>query len=246
MITLRRADQRLHERTRQRDVRRTFDPGDPTDPLADGFSDLEILDEIRLSPDGGAARTSGYGTEVLTYVREGALAHEDSTGRSGVVQAGELRRMTFGRGARHREMNASRTHSAQIFQIRLHPSQAQVEAGDERKRFTAAQRRGVLRVVASADARGGSLRIHQDALVCSALLDPGQHVAHELSPGRCAWLHIVQGDVTFGDIVLTTGDGAGITAERAVSLTAREETEILLFDLGPRLVAGASRAKVWT
>ena len=66
----------------------------------------------------------------------------------------------------------------------------------------------------------------------SAMLDPGQHVVHELSQGRRAWLHLVQGEVTIGDLVLTTGDGAGITAERAVSFTAREETEILLLDLG--------------
>jgi hypothetical protein len=66
----------------------------------------------------------------------------------------------------------------------------------------------------------------------SAMLDPGQHVVHELSQGRSAWLHLVQGEVTLGDIVLRTGDGAGVTAERAVSLTAREETEILLLDLG--------------
>ena len=58
-----------------------------------------------------------------------------------------------------------------------------------------------------------------------------QHVVHELSWRRRAWLHVVQGAVTFGDVVLTTGDGVGITAERAVSLTARAATEILLLDL---------------
>ena len=65
----------------------------------------------------------------------------------------------------------------------------------------------------------------------SALLEPGQHVVHTLTPGRAAWLHIVQGEVTFGDLVLTTGDGAGVTAERSVSLTAREDSEILLVDV---------------
>jgi quercetin 2,3-dioxygenase len=55
---------------------------------------------------------------------------------------------------------------------------------------------------------------------------------HELRDGRSAWLHLVEGEVTLGDVVLSTGDGAGLTAERAVSLTAREETEILLVDLG--------------
>ena len=65
----------------------------------------------------------------------------------------------------------------------------------------------------------------------SALLDPGQHVVHELAPVRGAWLHVVQGEITLGDLVLTAGDGAGVTTERAVSLTARERSEILLFDV---------------
>jgi redox-sensitive bicupin YhaK (pirin superfamily) len=65
-----------------------------------------------------------------------------------------------------------------------------------------------------------------------ALLDSGQHVVHELSQGRRAWLHIVEGEVTLDDVVLTTGDGAGLTAERAVSFTATEAAEILLLDLG--------------
>ena len=107
-----------------------------------------------------------------------------------------------------------------------------LEPGYEQKRFSAAERRAGLCVVASPDARRGSLRIHQDALIYSAMLDPGQHVVHELSPGRRAWLHLVQGEAVLGDIVLTTGDGAGFAAERAVSLTAQEETEILLIDLG--------------
>ena len=104
--------------------------------------------------------------------------------------------------------------------------------GHQQKRFTAAECRDRLRVVASPDARGGSLRINQDALIHSALLEPGQHVVHELSHGRSAWIHVVQGEVTLGDIVLAAGDGAGVTGERAVSLTAREDSEILLVDLG--------------
>jgi redox-sensitive bicupin YhaK (pirin superfamily) len=66
----------------------------------------------------------------------------------------------------------------------------------------------------------------------SALLDPGQHLVHELSQGRTVWLHVVNGEVTLGEVVLTTGDGASITAERAVSITAQEESEVLLVDLG--------------
>lgn len=235
MITLRRGGERHHDRSRKREAWLTFEAQNGADPLADGFGSLEILDENRLAPGAGVPRRPLHDAEIVTYVREGGLAYEDSMGRSGVIHAGEFQRTTAGRGIRHGEANASRSEWAHVFQIWLRPSQAELEPSHEQKRFSAAERRGVLRVVASPDARRGSLRIHQDVLIYSALLDPGQHVVHQLPPGRCAWLHLVAGEVTLGDDVLTTGDGAGVQAERSVSLTAREETEILLVDLGEPL-----------
>ena len=232
MITLRRAKERHHDRRCKQDLWLTFYPQDRADPLADGFGTLEILNEDRLPPGAGIPRHPHHDAEIITYVREGALAHEDSMGHSGVIHAGEFQHMTAGRGIRHSETNASRTEWAHVFQIWLRPSEAELEPSHEQKRFCAAERRGMLCVVASPDGRRGSLRIHQDALIYSAMLEPGQHVVHKLSQGRRVWLHLVRGEATLGDVVLTTGDGAGITADRAVSLTAREETEILLLDLG--------------
>jgi len=232
MITLRRAMERRHDRNRKLETWLTFEPEDRAGILSDGLGNIEILKESRLAPGAGVPRTAGRDAEILTYVCDGALAYENSLGSSGVVQAGEFQRVTVGRGLYHSKTNASRTDWAHFFQIWLRPSEADLEPGYEQKRFTAAQRRGGLCVVASVDGRRGSLRVHQDALIYSALLDPGQHVVHELSPGRSAWLHLVQGEVTFGDTILTTGDGAGLTAERVVSLTAMEESEILLVDLG--------------
>jgi redox-sensitive bicupin YhaK (pirin superfamily) len=119
-----------------------------------------------------------------------------------------------------------------VFQLGLGPLPPGVEASHEQRRFSTAQRRGGLCVVASPDRRNDSLRLGQDVLMFSALLDPGQHVVHELASARSAWLHVVHGEATLDGLVLTSGDGAGFAAERAVSLTAREETEILLVDLG--------------
>jgi redox-sensitive bicupin YhaK (pirin superfamily) len=231
MITLRRARDRRHERRRQHEVWLTFSAQDREDPLADGFGKLEMLNEDRLPPGAGLGHPH-HDAEVITYVREGALDYEDSMGRSGMIQAGEFRRLTAAQGIRHSESNASRTDWAQVFQIWVRPSAAGLEPSHEQRRFSAAERRGLLCVVASPDARRGSLRIHQDALVYSAMLDPGQHVVHELSQGRSAWLHVVQGEAILDDLVLTAGDGAGLTAERAVSLTARGASELLLLDLG--------------
>jgi redox-sensitive bicupin YhaK (pirin superfamily) len=232
MITLRRAEERHHDRTRKQEGWLTFYSPDRSDPLADGFGVLEILNEDRLPPGAGVARSPQHDAEIVTYVLEGALAYEDSKGRSGIIPAGEFHRMTARSGLRRSERNASRTDWAHVFQICLRSSDAGVMPGHEQKRFSAGERRGGLCVVASPDARRGSLRMHQDATLYSAMLYPGQHIVHELSAGRSAWLHLVKGEATLGDVVLTTGDGVGLSGERAVSLTAREETEILLLDLG--------------
>jgi len=232
MITLRRAQERRDGQDGEPEGWLSVHPRDRAETPADGFATLEGLSESRLPPGADAARQPRHDAEIVTYVREGALAYEDSTGRSGVILAGEFQRMSSGRGLRRGESNASRTQLTHAFQVRLRPPKAGLESGPEQKRrFSAAERRGGLCVVASSDARRGSLLVHQDVLMYSALLAPGQHVVHEISPGRSAWLHLVEGEATLGDVVLTTGDGAGVRAERAVSLTAREETEILLFDL---------------
>ena len=234
MITLRRAKERRHVRRHNRDAWLTFYPEDRSSALADGFGVLESLNEDRLSPGADVPIHPRRDAEIVTYVLEGTLAHEDATGRSDVVHAGEFQRVTVGHRIRHSETNASRTDWAHIFQIWLLPTEGGLEPGHEQKRFCAADRRGALCVVASPDGRNGSLRIHQDAVIFSAILDPGKHVVHELAPQRSAWLHVVRGEATLSDVVLNTGDGAGVTADRSVSLTAREETEILLLDLAPQ------------
>jgi len=168
--------------------------------------------------------------EVVTYVFEGALAYEDSTGRSGVTCAGEFQRRATAPSIRHREKNASLSEWAHVFRISLPTSGGNLEPGLETERFSVAHRRGVLCVVASPGGRNGSLHIQPGALICSAILDSGQHLAYALAPRRSVWLHIVTGEVKMGDVGLTTGDGIGITGEHAVSLIAQGESEILLVD----------------
>lgn len=232
MITLRRSGERHHHQSQRQEVWSTFNSHERTSCPIDGFGTLEALDEDRLSPGAGIPHYPRRDAEIVTYVREGVLAYEDSLGYSGVVRAGEFQRTAAGRGLRLGQTNASATTWAHIFQIWLRPPQAALKPDHEQKRFSAAERRGVLCVVASPDARRGSLRIHQDVLMYSALLDSGQHVVHPLLQGHRAWLHLVEGEALLAGAILVTGDGAGIQAERAVSLTAREKTEILLLDLG--------------
>jgi redox-sensitive bicupin YhaK (pirin superfamily) len=154
-----------------------------------------------------------------------------------MIQAGEFQVMSTGRCMRHQERSVSPSDGLHMFRLTLRPSEVGLARAQEQKRFTAAQRRRRLCVVASPDGRGGSLRIGQDAVILCSVLDAGHHVVHMLEPGRSAWLHIVTGETILQDILLIEGDGAGITDEPSVSLTACASTEVLLIDLGssPRI-----------
>jgi redox-sensitive bicupin YhaK (pirin superfamily) len=121
-----------------------------------------------------------------------------------------------------------------MLRIWLHRSEHSPAASHEQTRVSVAERRNVLALVASVGGVGGSLSLQANARVCSAVLAPGHHIVHELADGRSAWLHVVEGDLVLGDVALTAGDGAGVTGERAVSVTARKESEILLVDVPDR------------
>lgn len=233
MITLCKNTERSHIRSEQHHSRLTVFPQEPPLSRSEDFGILTGFNEIRLPPGGVAAPHPRVEAEIVTYGYRGALGQEDSTGYSGVVHAGEFQHVTVGARSRRKEKNVSLTDWAHIFRISLRPSVVGLERSHEQKRFPAAQRHNALCVVASTDGRKGSLRICQDVIICSSILDPGHHLIHELLQGRSVWLHIIVGEVTLQDIVLTQGDGVGITIEPSVSLTASENTELLLVDLGP-------------
>ena len=235
MITLRRADERRLDRRHRQELWHSFNPQEPANPPAAVFGNLESLTENCLPPGGISVARPSREAEIVTYIWKGAIAQEDSTGSSSVVHAGEFQRMAIGHGIRHKERNASRTDWAHIFRISLRPSEAGSNGAREQMHVAAAQRHNVLRVVTSPDARQGSLHTHQDALIFSSLIDPGHHLIHELLPGRKAWLHVICGEAESHDMILTQGDGVGVTNERSVSLTAHEECEILLVDVGEQV-----------
>jgi len=231
MITLRWGQERHHETCLEEEGWATFRPQERDDPLADGFGALELLNEDWLPPGAGVRRRARVHTEVVTYVREGTLACSDSSGGSGVLRAGGFRCMPAGPGMSHDEINASPTDGAHFFQVWLRHSGSGVAPSQDQLRFSAAERRGQFRVVATPNGRGGSLCLNLDATIYSALIEPGQRLVHQLPPGRRAWLHVVQGEMMIGKVLLTTGDGAGVTAEQEVVVAAQEKTEVLLVDL---------------
>jgi len=131
----------------------------------------------------------------------------------------------------HSEFNGSETEPVHFFQIWIEPARHGIAPSYEQKLFAEEERRGKLRVVVAPGGRDGALDIHQDALLYSGIVEPGQTLAHPLAPGRAAWIQVARGMVEVNGNALSAGDGAAIEEEELVRITAGEETEILLFDL---------------
>jgi redox-sensitive bicupin YhaK (pirin superfamily) len=243
MRTLRRSDEREQYAQGKQQGWLTFPVLADVAAHSGGFGGLVLLNEDRLPPGGSLRSRPTRDLEIVTYVREGALTFRDAMGGAGVLLAGEFQCSTAESGVRRTQSNPSHTHAAHVFQIFLQLARAGTEPSQERQRVSAAERRGGLRFVAAPDGRAGSLRVCSDSLVYSALLDRGKHVVHALLLGRGAWVHIVKGAATLDELVLNTGDGAGVTAERAVSLTAREDTELLLLDVSLATNGGHSTSR---
>lgn len=229
MITLRRASERYDDRGGKREVWLTFHAQISAGASAESFGGLTQLAEIRMPPSSTTRNRPQRSAELITYVLDGTLAWEDSRGHTGLMQAGEFRRMTVGPGIGCNETNLSRANWTHLFEIGL--GSAVLPPAHEQKRFSVAQRRDGLCLVASATARAGSMGIREDGSVYSALLRAGQHVVHDLREGRRAWLHVVSGQVTVQDLKLSRGDGVGISAERSAAFTAVVDSEVLLVDV---------------
>lgn len=169
--------------------------------------------------------------EIVTYVLDGALRHTDSMGNTSVLRRGDLQRMTAGTGVRHSEMNASATEPVHFVQIWILPERTGLPPSYQELSLQYDSSHGAFRRVVSPDARPGELKIHQDAHIWLATLAAGQSAAHQLAPGRSAWVQMLRGAATVNSVTLTAGDGLAVQNKRRLTFDASMESEIMLLDL---------------
>jgi redox-sensitive bicupin YhaK (pirin superfamily) len=231
VIILRKAQDRFHTKIGWLDSWHTFSFGEHDDPAHAGFRALRVINDDTVKPGQGFPTHSHRDMEILSYVLEGGLQHQDSTGGGGVIKPGDVQRMSAGRGVTHSEFNASKSEPVHFLQIWIIPERPGIAPGYEQKNFPAQERRGKLRVLASRDGREGSVTIHQDASVYGALLEKDERVVYEPRPGRQLWVHAARGSLLVNGERLQAGDGAALSGEPAVSLQALGTAEVLLFDL---------------
>jgi len=201
------------------------------DPRHMGFGPLRVINEDRVAGGTGFGKHPHRDMEIISYVLSGGLEHKDSMGTGSVIRPGDVQCMSAGSGVLHSEYNHSKDDLVHFLQIWIEPDREGVKPEYQQKVFPDDAKRGKWCVIASPDARNGSVRIHQNALIFSALVDGAERLDYELTPGRKGYIHVALGDVTVNGQALHSGDAMKISNESKVVIADGKDAEILLFDL---------------
>ncbi|HJV24585.1 MAG TPA: pirin family protein [Aromatoleum sp.] len=231
MITIRRANERGVADFDWLNSKHSFSFGHYYDAAHMGFGPLRVINEDRVIPGEGFPTHGHRDMEIISYVLEGALEHRDSIGTGSVIRPGDVQRMSAGTGISHSEYNHSGSEPVHFLQIWIVPAARGLKPGYEQNHFPSEERDGRLRLIASPDGRDGSVTVHQDVRLYSALLDGGQSAEHGLAAGRIAWVQVARGEVTLNCQRLGTGDGAAVDGESAIVLGDAQAAEVLVFDM---------------
>lgn len=230
MIIIRPSEARGHANHGWLDSYHSFSFADYYDLDHMGFRSLRVINEDRVAPRMGFGTHPHRDMEIITYVLGGQVEHKDSMGTHGVIRPGEVQRMSAGTGVLHSEMNRF-DQELHLLQIWILPEREGLKPSYEQKAFPEKERQGRFRVVASPDGREGSVTVHQDVTLHSTLLGKGEKAEYTLKPGRHAWVQLARGSATLNGTALKAGDGAAVSNESTLVLTANEPVEALLFDL---------------
>jgi len=209
----------------------SFSFADYFDPLHMEFGALRVINEDRVAPGKGFGTHAHRDMEIVSYVLDGKLAHKDSMGTGSTIEPGDVQRMSAGTGVKHSEFNPSDDLTVHFLQIWILPSQSGIPPSYEQKRFSADEKRGRLRLIASPDAADGSVTLHQDARMYVGLFNAGERAVHCLAGSRRAYVHIARGMIDVNGKNLAAGDAAKLTDESEVTLDNGRAAEVLLFDL---------------
>ena len=230
MLTIRKAEDRGHANHGWLDAHHSFSFAGYHDPRWMGFRTLRVLNDDTISGGGGFGTHPHRDMEIVTYILSGALEHKDSMGNGRVIRPGEVQYMAAGTGVEHSEFNHSETEPVHLLQIWIVPDRKGAKPAYAERSLAKAPT-GRLLLVASKIGRDGSIGINQDADVFLAKLNAGDSVEHSLKPQRHAWVQVAGGEVKLNGQLLKAGDGAALSDETSVALSATQPAQVLVFDL---------------
>lgn len=231
MITIRKSAERGHFDHGWLNTFHTFSFDQYLDRRYMGFRSLRVINEDFVAPGRGFPTHGHRDMEIITYILEGALKHQDSMGNGSVIRPGDVQRMTAGTGVQHSEQNASDTDAVHLLQIWILPAEKNLTPGYEQKTFSIEERQGQFRLVASPNGDEGSVMIHQDARVFASVLGTGEDISFKMESLRYAWVQVARGSINVNGDRADQGDGCVVVGESELKIVANEAAELLLFDL---------------
>lgn len=230
-ITVRKSLERGHANHGWLDSYHSFSFARYYDPQHMGYSVLRVINEDIVAAGMGFGKHPHRDMEIVTYMLSGQLRHEDSMGNGSVIGAGDVQRMTAGTGVEHSEFNASNSEAAHLLQIWLLPASNNLAPSYEDKHFTHEQKQNRWCLIASQDAREGSLLIHQDVNVYATELTIGTHLPYDMQSKRSLYIQVARGEIKLNGEILIAGDAAEIDGQTSVAIDALAASELILFDL---------------
>ncbi len=219
-----------HERLDWLDTHYHFSFAHYRDPERMGWGAVRVWNDDEIAPGAGFPPHPHADMEIVTYVRQGAVTHEDSLGNQGRTEAGDVQVMSAGSGIRHAEYNRE-DEPTRLFQIWIVPQQRGGAPGWGTRPFPKGARAGRLVTLASGGATDdGALPIRADARVLGATLRAGETIEHRLAAGRHAYLVPAAGSIEVNGVRLAARDGAAIRDESVLGITALEDAELVLVE----------------
>lgn len=229
MIKLRASEERGKVQWGGLTSRHSFSFGEYYDPNYMGFRALRVINDDVLEGGVGFPPHPHRDMEIVTYVMEGALEHQDSMGNKEVIRAGEVQRMTAGTGVTHSEYNQSKSDRVHLLQIWIVPEKRGLEPGYEQREIGASVE-GFKKIAARGSA-DGAVHINQNAAIYEGNVHAGKSVELPLPADRFGWVQLISGEVRVGDITAKPGDAIMISGEERPKLSAQADSKMLFFDL---------------
>lgn len=230
MIDVRSFDSLGAFRTDWLNAKHHFSFGHYHEPARMGWGNLRVWNDDEIQPHTGFPPHPHQEMEIITYVRDGAITHEDSLGNKGRTVAGDVQVMSAGAGIRHAEYNKE-DELTRIFQIWILPDERGGNPYWDAREFPKGERSGEFVVLASGR-RGDddALPIRADARVLGASVKAGEQVTYTLEAGRHAYLGLAKGEVEVNGVRVGARDGAAIKDVETLTVTASQDAEIVLVD----------------
>jgi redox-sensitive bicupin YhaK (pirin superfamily) len=225
------AAERGHTRTGWLDSYHSFSFGNWYDPGKIQFGALRVLNDDKVGPAAGFGMHPHSNMEIVSIPLDGALLHKDSTGREGLIRAGDVQIMSAGTGIMHAETNVSGSEPVRFLQIWVFPKEKNIAPRYAQKTFPVSGRNNAWQVVVSPDERKGALWINQDAQFSLSRLDAGKSISYDHQfRESLIYIFVIEGEISVGGQLLKRRDALGME-NGAVSMNALKDAEILTIEI---------------